>query len=49
MNIGLKILILQYSSQWKTRIDTLDDAAKKVPVNERNTTGMNAKLERCKK
>lgn len=48
-SIGLKNVNSSIGSQWKTRVEVLDDAAKKVPVNERNTTGMNAKLERCKK
>lgn len=47
--IGLKNTNSSIGSQWKTRVEALDDAAKKVPVGERNTTGMNAKLERCKK
>jgi hypothetical protein len=41
--------------QWKggkkgvpTRVDQLDAAANSIPANERGTTRMNAKLERCK-
>jgi hypothetical protein len=41
--------------QWKggkkgvpTRVDQLDAAATSIPENERGTTRMNAKLERCK-
>lgn len=46
--VGLKNTNSSIGSQWKTRVQVLDDAAKKVPVSERNSTGMNAKLERCK-
>jgi Novel toxin 15 len=35
-------------SQWKGRVNDLDKAAQGVPDNERSTTRMNAKLERCK-
>ena len=35
-------------SQWKGRVADLDTAASSVPANERATTRMNAKLERCK-
>jgi Novel toxin 15 len=35
-------------SQWKGRVSELDKAANAVPANERATTRMNAKLERCK-
>ncbi|ENU93973.1 hypothetical protein F971_00411 [Acinetobacter vivianii] len=47
--IGLKNVNSSIGSQWKTRVQALDEAAAKVPVSERGTTGMNAKLERCKK
>ncbi len=47
--IGLKNVNSSIGSQWKTRVQTLDEAAAKVPVSERSSTGMNAKLERCKK
>jgi hypothetical protein len=47
--IGLKNTNSSIGSQWKTRVEVLDDAAEKVPVSERSKTGMNAKLERCKK
>lgn len=46
--IGLKNTNSSIGSQWKTRVEALDDAAKKVPASERSKTGMNAKLERCK-
>ena len=35
-------------SQWKGRVSDLDKAAVAVPANERATTKMNVKLERCK-
>ena len=35
-------------SQWKGRVGDLDTAAQGVPANQRATTRMNAKLERCK-
>lgn len=47
--VGLKNVNSSIGSQWKTRVQVLDEAAAKIPVNERNSTSMNAKLERCKK
>ncbi|WP_157051723.1 polymorphic toxin type 15 domain-containing protein [Agarivorans gilvus] len=35
-------------SQWRHRIDKLDNAAEAVPVNERGATSMNVALSRCK-
>ncbi|WP_151961610.1 polymorphic toxin type 15 domain-containing protein [Acinetobacter bereziniae] len=47
--MGLKNTNSSIGSQWKTRVQVLDEAAAKIPVNERNSTSMNAKLKRCKK
>lgn len=47
--MGLKNTNSSIGSQWKTRVQALDEAAAKIPVNERNSTSMNAKLKRCKK
>lgn len=47
--MGLKNINSSIGSQWKTRVEILDEAAAKVPANERSSTSMNAKLERCKK
>ncbi|WP_426344642.1 DUF6861 domain-containing protein [Pseudoduganella sp. R-32] len=35
-------------SQWRSRVGTLDDAAKEVPISQRTVAKMNVKLERCK-
>ena len=35
-------------SQWKGRVNDLDEAAKAVPAADRATTRMNVKMERCK-
>lgn len=34
-------------SQWRTKMDELDKAAKSVPESNRDKTKMNVKLERC--
>ena len=47
--VGLKNVNSSIGSQWKTRVEDLDAAAAKIPANERSSTSMNAKLERCKK
>jgi hypothetical protein len=35
-------------SQWKGRVSDIDSTASAIPANERATTKMNVKLERCK-
>lgn len=47
--VGLKNVNSSIGSQWKTRVQDLDEAAAKVPTNERSNTSMNANLERCGK
>lgn len=42
---GLSNVNSSIGSQWKTKVQALDDAVKNVPVNERNTTGMNVNLD----
>lgn len=34
-------------AQWKSRVQDLDEAAKKIPAAERGSTKMHAKLSRC--
>lgn len=47
-DIGDRQVNSSIGSQWKGRVSDLDRAAAAVPANERATTKMNAKLERCK-
>lgn len=47
--MGLKNTNSSIGSQWKTRVQALDEAAAKVPTNERKSTSMNANLKRCGK
>ncbi|TCM61435.1 putative RNase toxin 15 of polymorphic toxin system [Acinetobacter calcoaceticus] len=46
---GLKNTNSSLGGQWPSCVGDLDAAVAKVPANERSNTGMNAKLERCKK
>jgi hypothetical protein len=43
--IGLKNVNSSIGSQWKTKVEALDTAARQIPETERKTTGMNVKLD----
>lgn len=43
--VGLKNVNSSIGSQWKSKVEALDTAARQIPESERNTTGMNVKLD----
>lgn len=47
-SLGDKGINSSIGAQWKDQVADLDKAARDVPVGERSSTKMNAKLKRCK-
>jgi len=47
-DLGDKGINSSIGSQWKSRVDKMDEAVSKIPVEKRNSTGMNVSLTRCK-
>lgn len=47
-DFGDKNVNSRIGSQWRSRVGTIDEAVKEVPVSQRASAKMNVKLERCK-